>query len=131
MASEHPIITTTALTKRYGRVVALDGVDLTLPPASVGLLGANGAGKSTLIKLLLGLISPTSGSATMLGMDVTQRIVEIRERVGYMPESDCLPGEVTAADFVAHMAEISGLPSRAARQRAKDVLYQVGLDEDR
>lgn len=125
------IISTRSLTKRYGSVIALDSVDVEIPRASIGLLGANGAGKSTLIKLLLGLISPTTGSATMLGMDVAAQVVKIRERVGYMPESDCLPGDVTAADFVAHMAEMSGLPSRAARQRANDVLYQVGVDEER
>lgn len=126
-----PMIETVALTKRYGSVVALDGLDVSIPPAAVGLLGANGAGKSTLIKLLLGLIQPTSGGATMLGMDVSRDAAHVRERVGYMPESDCLPGDVTAADFVAHMAEMSGLPHRAARQRANDVLYQVGVDEER
>lgn len=131
MASSDNIITTSALTKRYGSVTALDTVDVTVPRASIGLLGANGAGKSTLIKLLLGLISPTSGSASMLGMDIAANVVRIRERVGYMPESDCLPYDVTAADFVAHMAEMSGLPARSARQRANDVLYQVGVDEER
>jgi ABC-2 type transport system ATP-binding protein len=67
----------------------------------------------------------------MLGMDVRSHGAQIRERVGYMPESDCLPLDVTASDFVAHMAEMSGLPGRAARQRANDVLYQVGVDEER
>ena len=131
MAASDIVITTSALTKRYGPITALDTVDVAVPRASTGLLGANGAGKSTLIKLLLGLISPTAGSATMLGMDVSANVVKIRERIGYMPESDCLPVDVTAADFVAHMAEMSGLPSRAARQRANDVLYQVGVDEER
>lgn len=131
LPASQPMIETVALTKRYGPVVALDGLDISIPPAAVGLLGANGAGKSTLIKLLLGLIQPTSGSATMLGIDVSREATHVRERVGYLPESDCLPGDVTAADFVAHMAEMSGLPHRAARQRANDVLYQVGVDEER
>ncbi len=126
-----PMIETVALTRRYGPIVALDGLDVSIPPAAVGLLGANGAGKSTLIKLLLGLIQPTSGSATLLGLDVSREATTVRERVGYLPESDCLPGDVTASDFVAHMAEMSGLPHRAARQRANDVLYQVGVDEER
>ena len=125
------IIDTHALTKRYGNVLALDGIDVRIPPAAVGLLGANGSGKSTLIKLLLGLIAPTAGAASMLGMDVAREALRIRQRVGYMPESDCLPLDVTAADFVAHMAEMSGIPARAARQRANDVLYQVGVDEER
>lgn len=125
------IIETRAFHKAYGPVIALDAVDLQIPYAAVGLLGANGAGKSTLIKGLLGLLQPTSGSARVLGSNVADSAVEIRERVGYMPESDTLPMDVTAADFVGHMAEMSGLPSKNARQRANDVLYQVGLDEER
>jgi ABC-2 type transport system ATP-binding protein len=112
-------------------VVALDRLDLTIPRAAVGLLGANGAGKTTLLKILLGLTDPTEGSANVLGFDTRTQGIQVRERVGYMPESDVLPNATTAADFVGHMAEMSGLPSRAARQRAADVLYQVGLDEER
>lgn len=130
--SAAPIIQTNAFRKQYGaQIVALEGLDLSVPQAAVGLLGANGAGKSTLIKGLLGLLRPSSGSASVLSMQVATDAVEIRKRVGYMPESDCLPRDVTAADFVGHMAEISGLPTRAARQRANDVLYQVGLSEER
>lgn len=126
------IIETQALRKTYGNsVIALDSLDLQLPNAAVGLLGANGAGKSTLIKALLGLLQPTSGSAWVLGRNVAENALSIRERVGYMPESDTLPMDVTAADFVGHMAEMSGLPPRAARQRANDVLYHVGLNEAR
>lgn len=125
------IVETRAFHKAYGQVIALDALDLQIPYAAVGLLGANGAGKSTLIKGLLGLLRPTSGSAHVLGENVSDSAVSIRERVGYMPESDTLPMDVTAADFVGHMAEMSGLPARAARQRANDVLYQVGLDEER
>ncbi|GIW05011.1 MAG: hypothetical protein KatS3mg059_1631 [Thermomicrobiales bacterium] len=66
-----------------------------------------------------------------MGFDARSQGIQIRERVGYMPESDCLPLGATAADFVAHMAEMSGLPARQARQRAADVLYHVGLDEER
>jgi ABC-2 type transport system ATP-binding protein len=124
-------IETTALTKRYGDVVALDHVDLTVPRAAVGLLGPNGAGKSTLLRVLLGLTRATSGRAAVLGSDIIRGAVAMRARVGYMPESDTLPDGATAADFVAHMAEMSGLPRRAARQRAADVLYHVGLDEER
>lgn len=130
--NENWIIETRALRKTYGTsIVALEGLDLQIPNAAVGLLGANGAGKSTLIKALLGLLRPTSGVARVLGSDVAQEAVAIRERVGYMPESDTLPMDVTAADFVGHMAEMSGLPAKSARQRANDVLYQVGLEEER
>jgi ABC-2 type transport system ATP-binding protein len=124
-------IETTALTKRYGAVTALDGIDLAVPRAAVGLLGPNGAGKSTLLKILLGLARPTSGGAAVLGRDALGDGAEVRRIVGYMPETDTLPNGTTAADFVSHMAEMSGLPQRAARQRAADVLYHVGLDEER
>ena len=124
-------IATVALTKRYGSVVALDAVDLAVPRAAVGLLGPNGAGKSTLLKILLGLTGPTSGRATVLGRDAIDAGAEVRRLVGYMPETDTLPNGTTAADFVSHMAEMSGLPQRGARQRAADVLYHVGLDEER
>jgi ABC-2 type transport system ATP-binding protein len=130
-ADAPPVVETRGLHKAYGSVVALDHIDLTIPRAAVGLLGPNGAGKTTLLKLLLGLARPTEGSASVLGFDTRTQGIEIRERVGYMPESDCLPPGTTAADFVGHMAEMSGLPTRAARQRAADVLYQVGLDEER
>jgi ABC-2 type transport system ATP-binding protein len=126
-----PAMFTRGLTKRYKGVAALDGVDLDVPRTAVGLLGANGAGKSTLIRTLLGLIDPDDGDASVLGIDVRRDPIGVRRVVGYMPEADCLPGDATAADFVAHMAEVAGLPARAARQRAADVLYQVGLDEER
>jgi ABC-2 type transport system ATP-binding protein len=124
-------IETAGLTKRYGAVVALDHVDLAVPRAAVGLLGPNGAGKSTLLRILLGLSRPNGGSARVLGRDAVADGRELRTRVGYMPETDTLPDNATAADFVSHMAEMSGVPRRAARQRAADVLYQVGLDEER
>jgi len=117
--------------KAYGSIVALEGLTVQVPNAAIGLLGANGAGKSTLIKGLLGLLLPTSGSAEVLGMPVETQGPSIRQRIGYLPESDTLPNDVTASDFVGHMAEISGLPPRPARQRANDVLYQVGLNEER
>jgi ABC-2 type transport system ATP-binding protein len=124
-------IETSGLVKRYGAVVALDHVDLAVPRAAVGLLGPNGAGKSTLLKILLGLSRPNGGAAMVLGRDAIRDSRELRMRVGYMPESETLPSGATAADFVSHMAEMSGLPRRAARQRAADVLYHVGLNEER
>ena len=124
-------IETAGLVKRYGSVVALDNVDLAVPRAAVGLLGPNGAGKSTLLKILLGLSRPNGGKARVLGRDAVGDGRELKMRVGYMPETDTLPDNATAADFISHMAEMSALPRRAARQRAADVLYQVGLDEER
>ncbi len=127
-----PIVTTDALTKRYpGGVMALDGLTLALEPGIVGLVGANGAGKSTLLRILLGLLPATSGNATVLGHDVRTQGTTLRRFVGYMPESDCLPPDVTATDFVGQMARLSGLPAAAARERAAEVLRHVGLYEER
>jgi ABC-2 type transport system ATP-binding protein len=127
-----PLVTTDALTKRYpGGVTALDGLTLELEPGIIGLVGANGAGKSTLLRILLGLLDPTSGGATVLGHDVRTDGTTLRRFVGYMPESDCLPPDVTATDFVGQMGRLSGLPKAAARERAAEVLRHVGLYEER
>jgi ABC-2 type transport system ATP-binding protein len=125
------VITTDGLTKRYGQVTALTDLTVEIEAGVVGLVGANGAGKSTLIKLALGLLPVTSGSARVLGYDVTVDGTAIRERVGYMPEHDCLPPDVSATELVVHMARMSGLPRTAARERAADTLRHVGLYEER
>jgi ABC-2 type transport system ATP-binding protein len=120
------------LTKRYpGGVTALDELTLTVEPGIVGLVGSNGAGKSTLIKILLGLLEPSSGSAAVLNLDVATQGLAIRQLVGYMPEHDCLPADISASDFVNHMARMSGLPSASARERTAEVLRHVGLFEER
>ena len=127
-----PLISTNALTKRYGSsVTALDALTLDVEPGIIGLVGANGAGKSTLLKILLGLLQPTSGSATVMDMDVATRGPEIRQFVGYLPEHDCLPSDISATDFVSHMGRMSGLPAAAARERTAEVLRHVGLYEER
>ncbi|MEV1009322.1 ABC transporter ATP-binding protein [Streptomyces sp. NPDC049881] len=125
------VIRTEGLTKRYPRVTALDGLTVDIGPGVTGLIGSNGAGKSTLIKLLLGLAPATEGSATVLGLDAAAEGAAIRERVGYMPEHDCLPADVSATEFVVHMARMSGLPRTAARERTADTLRHVGLHEER
>lgn len=126
-----PAIETSGLTKDYGVVLALDSLDVTVGHGVTGLVGANGAGKSTLIKILLGLLDPTGGTARVLGHDIATQGADIRARVGYMPEHECLPPDVSASDFVVHMAQMSGLPHAAARERAADVLRHVGLAEER
>ena len=126
------LIALTDLTRRYpGGVVALDGLTLDLEPGIIGLVGANGAGKSTLIKILLGLLPPTSGRAAVMDLDVHTQGTTIRQFVGYMPEYDCLPPDSSATDFVSHMARMSGLPGTAARERTAEVLRHVGLYEER
>ncbi|MEU6175407.1 ABC transporter ATP-binding protein [Streptantibioticus parmotrematis] len=125
------MIVTEGLTKRYPRVTALDRLTMRIEPGVTGLVGANGAGKSTLIKILLGLAPATEGTAAVLGMDVATEGPRIRADVGYMPEHDCLPPDVSATEFVVHMARMSGLAPTAARERTADTLRHVGLYEER
>ncbi len=125
-----PLLRAEDLAKAYGSVRALDGVSFEIGDGITGLLGSNGAGKTTSLKLFMGLIHPDSGSVEVLGQD--PRISpEFRTRIGYAPEHDCLPRSVSAAEFLAYMAEVSGLPRTAARLRASDMLRHVGLFEER
>jgi ABC-2 type transport system ATP-binding protein len=125
------VILTESLSKRFPRVTALDRLTLDIGSGVTGLVGANGAGKSTLIKILLGLAPASEGRAQVLGLDVGTEGAAIRARVGYMPEHDCLPPDVSATEFVVHMARMSGLPPTAARERTADTLRHVGLYEER
>ncbi len=131
-AAPAPIVRAGGLTMQYGNgVTALAGLDLAVPRGSVGLVGANGAGKTTLFRLMLGLMEPTAGWLEVTGRLVAHDPVGVRSRLGYMPEHDCLPLDQTASDAVSTFGEIAGLPARAARQRASDMLDLVGLDEAR
>ncbi|HYJ67414.1 MAG TPA: ABC transporter ATP-binding protein [Nocardioidaceae bacterium] len=125
------LIATRDLTKTFPQVTALDSLTIDVEAGVTGLVGANGAGKSTLIKILLGLLPATSGSASVLGLDVAREGTQIRAQVGYMPEHDCLPPDVSATELVVHLARISGLPPDAARERSADILRHVGLAEER
>ncbi|HYW32148.1 MAG TPA: ABC transporter ATP-binding protein [Gemmatimonas sp.] len=125
-----PLLVVNRLTKQYKQVLALNDVSFSITDGITGILGSNGAGKSTAIKILLGLLQPTSGSATVLGEDASNSVA-VRGRVGYMPEHDCLPTSVSASEFLTHMAEASGLPPSMARTRAADTLRHVGLFEER
>jgi ABC-2 type transport system ATP-binding protein len=125
-----PLLEIEHVTKKYKDVVALDDISFTITDGITGILGENGAGKSTIIKILLGLLQPTSGSARVLGEHASSSVAT-RARVGYMPEHDCLPSQVSAAEFLTHMAEVSGLPPDMARTRAADTLRHAGLFEER
>jgi ABC-2 type transport system ATP-binding protein len=125
------LIQTDGLTKRFGSVTAVEDLTVEVSPGITGLVGANGAGKSTLLKILLGLIPASAGCAKVLDLDVATDGPAIRERVGYMPEHDCLPPDVSATEFVVHLARMSGLPTTAARERTADILRHVGLYEER
>ncbi len=126
-----PLISAREVTKRYPDVLALDAFTVDIEPGIIGFVGANGAGKSTFLRILLGLLAPTSGSVTVLGMDAQRDTLELRKYVGYIPENDCLPLDVSATDFVTHMGRISGLTPTASRERAAEMLRHVGLHEER
>jgi ABC-2 type transport system ATP-binding protein len=131
MAEPDPVVTLENVTVAYGKSTALREVTASFAAGAVGLLGPNGAGKSTMIKSLLGFIRPTTGRIRVLGLDVAASPLEIRARVGYMPESDAhIPG-MNAVSFVAYCGELAGLPRVDAMQRAHEVLFYVGLGEAR
>jgi ABC-2 type transport system ATP-binding protein len=117
--------------KRWDTTTALAGATFEVHPGITGLLGANGAGKTTLLGVLLGLHQPDAGSIEVLGLDPAELGPEVRARVGYSPEHHSLPEDTRAFDLVVHLAEVHGLPHRAATTRASDALYQVGLGEER
>src|SRR3954464_7974909 len=131
MAEADPVVTLEGVTVTYGNNRALRDVTSSFAAGAVGLLGPNGAGKSTMIKALLGFLVPERGRMRVLGLDVAQSPLEIRARVGYMPESDShIPG-MNAVSFVAYCGELAGLPRVDAMQRAHEVLFYVGLGEAR
>ena len=125
------LISARELTKQYPGVTALDSLTVDLEPGIIGFVGANGAGKSTFIRIVLGLLPQTSGTVSVLGFDSQKDALELRKYVGYMPEHDCLPLDVSGTDFVTHMGGMSGLPFTAARERAAEMLRHVGLHEER
>ncbi len=131
MAEPGPVVTLEGVTVTYGTNDALRDISTTFGAGAVGLLGPNGAGKSTMIKSLLGFVVPTQGRMRVLGLDVAEAPLQIRARVGYMPENDAhIPG-MNAVSFVAYCGELSGLPRVDAMQRAHEVLFYVGLGEAR
>lgn len=126
-----PALAAQDLAKHFGDVRALDGVSVTMSAPATALLGANGAGKSTLMKLALGLLRPDAGRVAVLGLDTARDAAEIRHRVGYMPEHACLPTDMSAQDVCIHFARLRGLGRRDAVRRASEVLFAVGLEEER
>lgn len=126
-----PTITVNNLTVKYGNRTAVDNVTFDLPDGCVGLLGPNGAGKTTLIKCLLGFVPATSGTGTVLGMNIATSGLAIRQKVGLMPELDChIPG-INAVTYVAYAGELAGMPASLAIGRAHEVLEYCGLGEAR
>lgn len=116
---------------RYGSTEALRGVTFDIEGGAVGLLGPNGAGKSTLIKALLGLVPLSAGRFSLMGQDSGSLGPALRDRVGYVPEREGLRPGLSGVAWVALLGELSGLPRRAAVERAHEVLQYVGLEESR
>jgi ABC-2 type transport system ATP-binding protein len=127
----NPIIELDQLRIEFGRRRILQDIKGALRGRCIGLLGPNGAGKTTLIHTLLGFHKPASGTARIFGRDIRTEIQEIRTHVGYMPERDAFIANQTCVHFVRLMAELSGLPSEAALERAHEALFYVGLGEAR
>jgi ABC-2 type transport system ATP-binding protein len=119
------------ITKTYGKITALRGLSVEVPPGAVGLLGPNGAGKTTLIRALLGLISIDAGSGEVLGMNLRSRRLDIRQAAGFVPEDECLFPGVAGVDFAAYAGELCGMSRTSALQRAHEVLNHVELGEAR
>jgi ABC-2 type transport system ATP-binding protein len=130
-----PVIELDNLKVKLGRREILQGISCRLGASgsgkAIGLLGPNGAGKSTLILTLLGFHKPLSGSAKILGLDCHKQSRLAKSRLGYMPENDAFIANMTAVAFLRVMGELSGLPSRAALEKAHEVLFHVGLGEAR
>jgi len=128
---EGAVVVADGLVKRWGRTTALAGASCTIGGGVTGLLGPNGAGKTTFLGIVLGLHRADGGSVRVFGHDPCTAGPAVRARLGYVPEHDALPPEVTAADVVRHVAELHGLPRREATSRASDALWEVGLGEER
>src|SRR2546426_513020 len=121
------LVETAGLTKVFGDVRAVDDLTVKIPDGAIGLVGPNGAGKTTFLRLLLGLLQPTAGTAKVLGRDIGDG-VPVRERIGYMPEHDCLIPDMTGVGLVAYMGRISGLDRDTAMSRSHDG-HQIAAGE--
>lgn len=119
------------LNKYYGRLHVLKDMALALPAGSLGLLGPNGAGKSTFLKIMLGLLPSSSGSVEVLGFEASERSLDLRQKVGYMPEGECHVSGLDAVELCTYAGQLCGLPRSAARERAHAVLAFVGLEDKR
>jgi ABC-2 type transport system ATP-binding protein len=126
-----PVVETKNLTKRYRETLAVNSLNLTVEEGEVfGFLGPNGAGKTTTILMLLGLTEPTSGHVSVCGFNPTRESLEVKRRVGYLPESPGFYDDISAKENLLYMARLNRIPEDEARRRTADVLDQVGLPDD-
>src|SRR5580700_3019197 len=118
-----PTISTQGLTRRFGELLAVDGVDLQVAPGQFfGFLGPNGAGKSTTIKMLTGLLAPSSGQIEILGLDLNTDPVNVKRQIGVVPEGMALFGRLTGSEFLNFAGRMYGLDRTTAAQRAAELL---------
>ena len=117
--------------KQYGALKALDNFSINIPEGKIGILGPNGAGKSTFVKIALGLLTATSGEITVLGETLTKNKVDIRKRIGYMPEHDCIPDEMTGVEFLIEMGMVSGMGLAGATERTHEILGHLRMGEEK
>ena len=128
--AETPAIWTRNLTKRYGDLTAVDRLNLEIRPGEIfGLLGPNGAGKTTTILMLLGLSEPTDGEVRVVGLDPTRNALDVKRKVGYVPDSVGFYGHLTGRENLEYTAALNGLDRGAAQERISMLLTEVGLDE--
>jgi len=117
--------------KKYGAITALDDFTAKIPEGKIGILGPNGAGKSTFVKIALGLIGTSSGNVTVLGEKLTKNSVEIRKRIGYMPEHDCVPNSMTGIEFLIEMGQCTGMGLQVATQRSHEILNHLKMGDEK
>ncbi len=125
------MIKATNVVKQYGNLKALDNFSIEIPAGKVGILGPNGAGKSTFVKIALGLLTATSGEITVLGETLTKNTTEIRRKIGYMPEHDCIPNEMTGVEFLIEMGMVSGMSLSGATERTHEILGHLRMGEEK
>jgi len=126
-----PLISLKNITHHYGTNRALDDVSVEFGAGAIGLVGQNGAGKTTMMQIVLGLLRPSSGNVRVLGIDVSRRGLELRGRVGYMPERDALIPGLAGVEYVALAGELCGMRRRQAKRRAHETLSYLQLEDAR
>jgi ABC-2 type transport system ATP-binding protein len=128
--SESDLIIVRGLTKRFNDVTAVDGISFDVKQGDVfAFLGPNGAGKSTTIKMLITLLAPTGGKATIDGLDVVRNSAEVRRRIGYVPQMISVDGALTAYENLVLMARLYDLPARECAVRAREILSFLELED--
>src|SRR5690606_19229830 len=123
-----PIIELRGLTKKYGPLTAVDNLDLSIQKGEIfGLLGPNGAGKSTTILMMLGLTEPASGSAKICGIDATRDPVEVKRKVGYLPDDVGFYDHRTGLENLLYTAQLNCIPLQEAKEKAQRLFQRIGL----